>query len=63
MDLKVRGEHSHLLVNEYRLAFTDEIEWLDCVRLLEQAKSHVALRMTRIRQNLEAAANDFVPND
>ncbi|KAI0720093.1 hypothetical protein C8T65DRAFT_736257 [Cerioporus squamosus] len=62
VDLEVRDEKNDGLVSEFRLAFTDELDWLECVRLLEQAKSRHVLCKLRIRENLKLAeAQDFGP--
>ncbi|RPD74271.1 hypothetical protein L226DRAFT_523598 [Lentinus tigrinus ALCF2SS1-7] len=56
VDFKVHNDEIHALVTEYHLEFTDELEWLECIRLLEQAKSRLALRMLNIQKNLKVAA-------
>ncbi|KAI0715885.1 hypothetical protein C8T65DRAFT_738323 [Cerioporus squamosus] len=64
VDLEVHDEENNALVSEFRLAFADELDWLECVRLLEQAKSQRVLRKLRIRENLKLAeAQDFGPED
>ncbi|TFK81043.1 hypothetical protein K466DRAFT_604828 [Polyporus arcularius HHB13444] len=47
-------------VDECSLDFDGELDWLECVRLLNQAKSQIALRKIVVRQNLaRAVAAEF----
>ncbi len=64
VELAVHDEKIHAFVTEYRLEFNDELDWLECVRLLEQAKSQLALRNLRLRENLKiATTKDIVPEE
>ncbi|TFK92435.1 hypothetical protein K466DRAFT_595196 [Polyporus arcularius HHB13444] len=64
VDLAVHDEKIHALVTDYRLQFSNELDWLECVRLLEQAKSQSALRKRLLQENLKIAeAKDIVPEE